>query len=101
MVRAVRRRSEWEKVWSFPEATSRSRAVVTRFSAATARSPEGTAPGTPMQEMDPFCSPCTPAPFVSMMQRTSRYSMDLPSAAPICTSLPVPEVKRILRPREA
>ena len=54
-----------------------------------------------MQEMEPFCSPCTPAPFVSMMQRTSRYNMDLPSAAPICTSLPVPEVKRILRPREA
>ena len=72
MVRATRRRSEWEKVWSFPEATSRSRAMVMRFSAATARMPEGTAPGTPMQEMEPFCSPWTPAPRVTMMHRASR-----------------------------
>lgn len=35
------------------------------------------------------------------MQRISRYSIDLPSALPICTSDPVPEVKRILIPREA
>ena len=34
-------------------------------------------------------------------QRISRYNMDLPSAWPICTSEPVPEVKRILRPRDA
>jgi hypothetical protein len=75
--------------------------LATRFSAATARSPPGTAPGTPMQLIEPFCSPWTPAPLAIRMQRISRYSIDLPSALPICTSEPVPEVKRILIPREA
>ena len=63
--------------------------------------PPGTAPGTPMHEIEPFCRPCTPAPLAMRMQRISRYSMDRPSALPICTSEPVPEVKRILMPREA
>ncbi len=84
-----------------PEAHSRSTAEAIRFSAATARIPAGTAPGTPMHEIEPFCRPCTPAPLVTRMQRISRYSIERPSALPICTSEPVPEVNRILIPREA
>ena len=99
--RAVRRIGECENDWSLPDAHSRSTAEAIMFSAATARIPAGTAPGTPMQEIEPFCSPCTPAPLVTRMQRISRYSIDLPWAFPICTSEPVPEVNLILMPREA
>ena len=70
--RATRRMGEWEKDWSLPDAHSRSTMLAMRFSAATARMPAGTAPGTPMQLMDPFCSPWTPAPFVVRMHRISR-----------------------------
>lgn len=70
--RATRRMSEWENDWSLPDAHSRSTVLAMRFSASTARMPAGTAPGTPMQLMDPFCRPCTPAPLVTRMQRISR-----------------------------
>src|SRR3546814_19251692 len=93
--------AECEKDWSLPEAHSRSTAEAIRFSAATARIPAGTAPGTPMHEIEPFCRPCTPAPLAIRMQRISKYSMDFPCALPICTSDPVPEVKRIFIPRDA
>ena len=100
-VRAVLRKSEWLNVWSLLDAHSRSSIAATRFSANTARIPEGTAAGIPIQLTEPFWIPCTPAPFVMYRQRISRYNIDLPSAWPICTSEPVPEVKRILRPRDA
>ena len=34
--------------------------------------PDGTAPGTPMQLIEPFWRPWTPAPLVAMTQRISR-----------------------------
>ena len=99
--RDTRRRSEWVNVWSLLEAHSRSSIMAIRFSPRTARMPPGTPAGTPMQLTEPFCVPCEPAALVTNRQRDSRYSIDLPSAKPICTSEPVPEVKRIFRPREA
>lgn len=64
--------SECEKVWSLPDAHSRSTRLALRFSASTARMPDGTAPGTPMQLIEPFWSPWTPAPFATSTQRISR-----------------------------
>ena len=71
-IRAVRRMSEWEKLWSLPEATSRPSMAASRFSASTSRMPEGTAPTRPMQLMDPFWVPCTPPPLIISRQRASR-----------------------------
>lgn len=69
--------------------------------ASTARSPLGTEDGIPIQLIEPFCKPCTPAPLDIMTQRNAKYSIDFPSALAICTSDPVPDVKRILAPRDA
>ena len=52
-------RSGWN-VWSLLDAHSRSSIAATRFSANTARIPEGTAAGIPIQLIEPFDT-CTPA----------------------------------------
>jgi hypothetical protein len=57
---------------SLPEASSRSRSAAIRFSASTPRTPPGSDSGSAMQLIDPFCTPCEPAPFTAIRQRVSR-----------------------------
>jgi len=98
---AVRRMSEDDMRVSLPVQDSRSYIITQRFSAITSRIPSGTDAVTLTPSMPPFWTPWAPAARVTAMQRASRYSIDLPSEAPISTSAPEPDVKRILRPRDA
>ena len=72
-----------------------------RVVASTPRTPPGRDSGSAMQAIEPFCTPCAPAPLTIIRQRASRNSIEQPSLYPIRASAPVPEVKRAFTPREA